>query len=901
MVYRNAMRLQKLVNSLLDFAKVEAGRQEVFFQPTDIAGYTLQLASVFRSAIERAGLKFVTKGEDIQETVYINREMWEKIVLNLVSNAFKFTHGGKIEVVLRSKKKWVELHVRDTGIGISAENLPKIFERFKRIEGAKARAHEGTGIGLALVKDLVTSHGGMIKVKSELGMGTEFIVAIPKGKGHIPARQIYESPADLHSGGISQTFADEITGWLPDGQKRRTHHGSTELHNRTENISKPLILIADDNADMRNYLESILRKDYTVLAVENGARLRQHLDNGIRPDLILSDVMMPETDGMQLAQTLKQDHRYFNIPLILLSARAAEADKIEGMETGADDYLIKPFSARELTSVVKARLDIGRAQNEASILLSKQNADLEAKVAARTAELESARELLMQNNKHLQQVLDAIPQMVWVLDRNGEIRYVNDRWYAYTGIGIEQCVAASPLGCGIIHSSQQKEVSAHWAHCLNSGERFGADLLVRDHQGNFKWNLYIMEPILSSANVVEMWVGTFTDVHLQFLSEKSARESKELLEAVFNSSPNGISVLTPVYDDHSVVIDFTWSLSNSRMTKLTGEKVLNGKRLLKDFPQFSNVFGKLKEVLQTGRLCRFEQVIPIRGNEFWFEYTAVKLEDSIVVTQQNITDGVLAQKRLLALNESLEQKNHELKIINDEVTNLAFIASHDLREPLRKIQFFSDALETREDIPEKAKEYCNKIATSVARMNALIEDVFAFSKMSSPAKGKPSLVNLNNLIQNLISNDLAEFIGRAGARVHASALPEVVGNQTQLTQLFMNLIVNAIKFQPKGNMPSVEITSEVVPGSELIFSDVNKSINYIRVDVADNGIGFENIYSNQIFRMFQRLHGRGEYTGTGMGLAICRKVMENHSGFIRAQGKPGEGAIFSCFFPSREG
>src|SRR5262249_4879585 len=188
--HRNSLRLLKLVNTLLDFARIEAGRIEASYEPTDLAAYTPDLASVFRSAIERAGLRLLVACPPLPEAVYVDRDLWEKLVLNLLSNALKFTFSGEIAVSMAWYREHVELAIRDTGTGIPAHELPHIFERFHRIRDARARTHEGTGIGLALVQELVRLHAGSITVASEVGVGTTFTVVIPSGTAHLSADRV---------------------------------------------------------------------------------------------------------------------------------------------------------------------------------------------------------------------------------------------------------------------------------------------------------------------------------------------------------------------------------------------------------------------------------------------------------------------------------------------------------------------------------------------------------------------------------------------------------------------------------------------------------------------------------------------------------------------------------------
>lgn len=356
MVKRNALRLQKLVNSLLDFAQIEAGRKDATFQPTDLAKYTELLASTFRSAIEGAGLKFSVNCAET-EPIYISHDMWEKIVLNLLSNAFKFTFEGTIELKLKSYKKHVQLHIRDTGIGISADNMDKIFERFLRVQNTKSRTQEGTGIGLALVKELVHIHGGEINVESEIDKGTLFIVSIPKGKAHLPARNIYESKNEIMASPLSHVYGDEATNWLLNSvEEPDTGMGITHLP--PPDTSSPgrrrVVLLVDDNADIREYIKGILHRDYIVMTAHHGKRALELIAAGLKPDLVLADVMMPEMDGFSLLGEMKNHQTLKQVPFVFLSARASESSRLGGLAYGADDFLIKPFSSAELLARVSA-------------------------------------------------------------------------------------------------------------------------------------------------------------------------------------------------------------------------------------------------------------------------------------------------------------------------------------------------------------------------------------------------------------------------------------------------------------------------------------------------------------------------------------------------------------------
>lgn len=369
--HRNSLRLLKLVNTLLDFSRIEAGRIQASYEPTDLSAFTAELASVFRSAIERAGLRFVVNCPPLAETVDVDREMWEKIVLNLLSNAFKFTFRGEIEVSLRPAGAMAELTVRDTGTGIPAEEIPHLFERFHRVRGATGRTFEGSGIGLALVQELVKLHGGAVRVESEVGSGSRFIVSIPLVQKSLPADSIRPASPSALSGLPGQAYVEEALRWLPSLDDPLTQRqGDSEIEINDSSLSPSpaapaRILLADDNTDMREYVRRLLSQEYEVVPVSDGLAAWQAAQE--KPfDLVLTDVMMPGLDGLELLRQLRADERTREVSVILLSARAGEEARVEGIEAGADDYLIKPFSARELMAHVRANLELARIRRQAA-------------------------------------------------------------------------------------------------------------------------------------------------------------------------------------------------------------------------------------------------------------------------------------------------------------------------------------------------------------------------------------------------------------------------------------------------------------------------------------------------------------------------------------------------------
>jgi PAS domain S-box-containing protein len=366
--HRNALRLLKLVNTLLDFSRIEAGRLDAVYEPTELAKFTQEVSSVFRSAMEKAGLAFSVECETIQEPVYVDRDMWEKIVLNLLSNALKFTFEGSVVVRLRVVGNGVQLSVTDTGTGIPKEEVPRVFERFHRVESSRARTFEGTGIGLALVRELTKFHGGTVEATSSLERGSTFTVTIPLGKAHLPANRLRarRRPSPLSR----DTYVEEAQHWVPqkagasaDEPVASMSPSATSLSGEQQASQRELILLADDNADMRGYVAHLLRDRYRVHAVPDGQKAVE-ATRRLRPDLVLADVMMPTLDGFGLVDAIRKDASLSSTPVILLSARAGEESRVEGLHAGASDYLVKPFTARELLARVGAHLAMSRIQKE---------------------------------------------------------------------------------------------------------------------------------------------------------------------------------------------------------------------------------------------------------------------------------------------------------------------------------------------------------------------------------------------------------------------------------------------------------------------------------------------------------------------------------------------------------
>ncbi|ROO58783.1 signal transduction histidine kinase [Micromonospora sp. Llam0] len=404
MMHRNALRLLKLVNTVLDFSRLESGRARAALQPVDLADLTNRLASTFRSAAQRAGLDLVVQCPPLPGTVQVDPGLWEKVVLNLLSNAVKFTFDGTITVRLRALGTSVELTVADTGVGIPAADLPHLFERFHRVAGTRARSHEGTGIGLALVRELVQLHGGTVAVCSEPGQGSAFTVEIPVGVGPTPpAGQVADRTPGEDSDRRAGRDSAGDTRQLYLAETQRWSVGPAREVTEQPRVDQPVgrVLVADDNADLRDHVTRLLAPYWQVVAAADGAAALA-LATRTPFDVILTDVMMPELDGFGLVTALRADRRTRHVPIVVLSARAGPDAAVQGLSAGADDYLVKPFAAQELVARVRANVELGQLRGR---IIHQLRALADAAVAVNTAQ--TTNEVLRVAVEHVQRLVRA--------------------------------------------------------------------------------------------------------------------------------------------------------------------------------------------------------------------------------------------------------------------------------------------------------------------------------------------------------------------------------------------------------------------------------------------------------------------------------------------------------------
>ncbi|MCE0762618.1 SpoIIE family protein phosphatase [Pseudonocardia kujensis] len=486
-IHRNGLRLGRLVNSLLDYSRLQAGRIEARFEPLDLAVFTAELAGAFRSAIEHAGLELVIDCPPLPRPVHVDRDSWEKVVLNLLSNALKFTFEGGITVRLREVDGAAVLTVTDTGVGIPAAEIPRLFERFHRITGTRARSAEGSGIGLAMVRELAALHGGTVGAESTLDVGTTFTVTVPLGTAHLPAERVAEaeesdptsSPTSLPTSSSVEPFVAEALRWLPS-EPGEPAAGPVPV----PAVAGGRVLVADDNADMRDYLHRLLASRYAVEVVADGrAALEAALADP--PDLVVSDVMMPELDGMALLNALRVDPRTARVPVVLLSARAGQEAAVEGLAFGADDYLTKPFAARELLARVDGHLRLARAR-----------ADAERRFRA---------------------LADATPALIWADGADGGRLFVNKAWREYTGGG------DADLGTGWRARIHPDDLAGYdERRAAAAGGVFEAEYRLRRADGRYRWVLDRGAP-LNPAAEERGYVGGCLDIDDRYREQERQR------------------------------------------------------------------------------------------------------------------------------------------------------------------------------------------------------------------------------------------------------------------------------------------------------------------------------------------------------------------------------------------
>ncbi|MBW4051772.1 MAG: response regulator [Proteobacteria bacterium] len=873
---RNAVRLLRLVNSLLDFSRIEAGRLQACYEPTNLAALTRDLSSTFRSAMERAGLRFRVECADLSEPVYLDREMWEKIVLNLLSNAFKYTLKGAVTVSLSEGAQGAALEVSDTGSGIPEHELPRLFERFHRVEGSVGRTQEGSGIGLALVQELVRLHGGTLSASSVLGEGTTLRVGLPFGSAHLPADRIKRGGSSAVSGLGAQAFVQEALRWIPASADSTARLPAlleqappVEGH-RFAGTSGARILLADDNADMRDYVGSLLGAHYEVETVSDGAQALAAA-RARPPDLILSDVMMPGLDGFGLLQALRADEALSDVPVILLSARAGEEARIGGLEAGADDYLVKPFSARELAARVRAHLALRQARREA--------------MEGLRASDERARALFQQ-----------APGFMCVLTGSEHVFEFTNESYRRL-VGGRECIGRR------VEEAFPEVREQGFLELLDEVYRTGRPVtrtetaldLRRSPEGPLQraYVDFIYQPVKGVDGTVSgIFVEGF-DVTSRVLAQRQLRRSEQMRQLALDAAGMGTFTWYPeedraAADERMLALfglppDGSLSLASALSTLIVPE----------DGARYAAAVARAIDPTGPGTLRAEIRVRPADGGDLrWLNVVGQAFFDTVSArplhmagTATDITERKNAEQTQVEVRLALEAAHRQ----KDEF--LAMLA-HELRNPLAPIGTAGDMLSLLPQADSRAAAAVAVIRRQVSHLTRLVDDLLDVSRIT---RGRIELkrlpVDLNAVVAQaveMMQPRLTEKSHHLTVTTSGDRHPYVIGDFARLVQSIGNLLANAIKY----TQPGGEITV-LAHGEEAS----------VTVEVTDSGEGIDAELLPRVFDLFvqsDRTLDRSQ-GGLGIGLAVVRSLIEMHGGqvTVRSAG-PGRGSTFAVRLPRIE-
>ncbi len=847
---RNSLRLLKLVNSLLDFSRIEAGRVEISYEATDLDVLTRDLASNFRSAMERAGLAFAVECDELGEPVYVDREMWEKVVLNLLSNAFKFTLRGSVAVRLRREVTDAVLEIADTGVGIPNHELPRVFERFHRVEGTAGRTQEGSGIGLALVQELVKLHGGAICALSELGSGTTFRVSVPLGTAHLPPERIKEasrSPASTTTD--AQAFVQEALSWIrPDASER-----SSRLRSLTEEplpnrqfVKAPggRILLADDNADMRAYVRDLLSTSYVVEAVADGEQVLVAARRE-RPDLIVSDIMMPRLDGLGLLRRLRNDESLRDIPLILLSARAGEEAHVEGLDAGADDYLVKPFSARELLARVGARLELTRVRQE--------------------------------NEKRFHTLVSATSEVIYQMSADwSEMRFLKGRNFV-----VDTDDPSRSWLDKYICADDQPHVMAKIREAIDTKSVFQLEHRVRRVDGTVGWTYSRAIPLMDASGNVTDWFGAASDVTARKATEQALREREEQLRLATDAGEIGL------WDVDVVTDTLFWPPRVKAMFGIASEIPVS----MADF--YSGLHPADRERTSEAFAAALD---PERRALYDVEYRTVGKEDGLIrwvaAKGRGIFDGRGRCVRVIGTAIDITGRKRAEEALSDADRRkdefLAMLA-HELRNPLAPISNASELLSRTLDKDACGYSAVGVIKRQVVQMTRLVDDLLDVSRIT---QGRIQLKKRPVDLAGVIAQSLETVEPQLREKRHKLSITAssyeplfVLGDLARLMQCVGNVLTNAIKYTE--------------PGGEIWVRTRGDDANAY-IEISDTGTGIAPELLPLVFDLFvqsERTLDRAQ-GGLGIGLAVVRRLVEMHDGNVCARSAGlGLGSTFEIRLP----
>ena len=529
--------------------------------------------------------------------------------------------------------------------------------------------------------------------------------------------------------------------------------------------------------------------------------------------------------------------------------------------------------------------------------------------------------LLMKNEQKFRLLSDSMPQHIWTSDTDGNLNYFNQSVFDYSGFSLKQINEKGWLD--IVHPDDREENVSKWVRSITTGDDFLFEHRFRRYDGEYRWQLSRAIPQRDADGNIQMWVGSSTDIqaHKEFAEEleKQVNERTKqllLLNETLQQSEERYQLMVEEVQDYSILYvnkQGTVENWNKGAEKIKGYKAHeiigeNFSVFYTDDDRESNLPQYfLNQATLNGRYRQEGWRVRKDRSLFWASVTitAVRNNDNEIIGFSKVTHDLTAKKEAedkIKLNAAiLEQKNQELEKMNKELQSFAYISSHDLQEPLRKIQTFSSQIVERElgNLSENGKDKFRRIQNAALRMQNLINDLLAYSRTNTQER-QLIKVDFNQIIED-VKEDLREELQQKNATVEAEKLQcEVEIIPFQFHQLLFNLISNSLKFSRKDVAPVITMKCAIKKGKDLKIKKLYPYIEYCHITFSDNGIGFEPQYSEKIFEVFQRLHEKEIYQGTGIGLAIVKKIIDNHHGLITANGEVGKGATFDMYFPVKK-
>ncbi|SEE97960.1 GAF sensor hybrid histidine kinase [Burkholderia sp. WP9] len=934
--HRNGLRLLKLVNALLDFSRIEAGRMQSHPQPTDIASFTAELASLFQSAIETAGLRLEVEIPAAPVVVQLDREMWEKVVMNLLSNAYKFTFFGTIRVAVREVVGGgVEVSVTDSGIGIAEEEAPRLFERFHRVAGAPGRSVEGSGIGLAMVQELVKLHNGTVRVDSVLGQGACFTVSLPRG-----AVQPQSEDSAVHAAMSkhARTYVDAALRWSPeneiltDAPIDATPAG--EVSPDAAPVTAARLLVVDDNADLREYMSRILRAaGHDVrLATDGQAALEAAREE--RPDLVLSDVMMPRLDGFGLLRALRADPDLRDTPVLMLSARAGEEARVDGIEHGADDYLTKPFSARELLARVSGNLQLARLRRETEMKLREESRTLE--ILNRVGSTVAAE---LDLNRAVQIVTDAATELTGAAFGSFFYNVLDDKggsYMLYTLSGVpKEAFAGFPMPRNTaVFAPTFKGEGIVRVDDITQDPRYGHNVPHRGMpEGHLKVRSYLATPVQSRSGEVVGGLffghpepGVFTERAERIVAGIAAQaaiaiDNARLYQAAQSEIAERAKAQSALHDLNETLErrvietvadrDRLWELSEDLLVVADIEG-----RLQRVSPSWSNALGHnmhwlmsrsyvdlvhpddvavvsthLAELRRTGVPVRYENRFKrIDGTWRWVAWTLALDPDTARI--HGVGRDVTADKET---TEALRHAEEALRMAQkmEAIGKLTGGVAHDFNNLLQVIGGNLQLLAKDVAGSEKPEQRVRNALAGVARGANLASQLLAFGRRQPLA---PKVVNLGRFVRGL--DDMLRRALGDGVEIEtivSGGLWNTLVDPFQVENALLNLAINARDAMNGHGKLTIEAGNAALDDA---YAKRNAEVTpgqYVMLAVTDTGAGMSPEVRERVFEPFFTTKPEGQ--GTGLGLSMVYGFVKQSGGHVKIYSEEGHGTTIRIYLP----